>query len=291
MKILVTGGGGQLANALVRATNRLDSVECLVLNQEQLDITSPSSISARIDDFGPSVIINAAAYTAVDRAEEEEAEATLVNGQAVGFLAESARRASCKLVHVSTDFVFDGTGNVPILPAAETNPISAYGRSKLAGEVACREVLGDEAIIVRTSWVYDRSGANFVNTMLRLLATRDEIGVVADQIGTPTFAGTLASGILKISESGETGIFHLTDSGVASWYDLAIAVAELGLEHGLISSSGRVLPISTSQFPTPATRPSFSVLDKSRTFEILCDSSPHWRASLNDCLGSRLPQN
>lgn len=278
MKVMVTGGGGQLAGAIARRSN------AVVLGIDRLDVTSPESVAEAFEAVGPDLVINAAAYTAVDRAESESELAVAVNRDGVRNLAEACARAKARMVHVSTDFVFDGTACMPIPPHADARPLSAYGRSKWEGEVACREVLGDEALIVRTAWVYASGHANFVATMIRLMRSREEIGVVDDQIGTPTWAETLADGILRLVDARARGTHHLTDAGVASWFDFAVAIEEIGRGRGVLERACRVLPIRTEDYPTPARRPAYGVLDKTSAFELIGGPTPHWRESLERCL-------
>lgn len=281
-KILVTGFPGQLASALKLQAG--DAPDWKFTDAAELDITDAGRVKEMIGEGGFDVVMNAAAYTAVDKAEEEQALASRVNALGPRILAEACRDAGSRLIHVSTDFVFDGTACSPIVPDAPVAPISEYGRSKLAGEEAVLEILGDECLIVRTAWVYSTGEQNFVATMLRLMRNRSLIRVVADQIGTPTWAGTLAGGLIAMSEAGARGIHHLTDSGVASWYDFAVAIYELSLTRGLLSSPVTIEPISSSEYPTAAARPAYSVLDKSSAFEILGQPTPHWRTSLANCL-------
>ncbi len=278
MTTLVTGAGGQLATALAR---RQDVV---ALAASDLDITDRDQVHVCLCEVRPQLVINAAAYTAVDRAESEPNRAFAVNRDGVRHLAEACLKTDARLVHVSTDFVFDGTASHPIPPDAATRPLSVYGQSKLEGEVACREILGDKSLIVRTAWVYAAGHPNFVTTMLRLMQERDELGVVADQLGTPTWAETLAQGILDLVELGANGVHHLTDAGVASWYDFAVAIEELGRAYSLLDRPCRIRPIRTADYPTPATRPSYGVLDKTATFNLLGRVTPHWRESLGTCL-------
>lgn len=274
MKVLVTGAAGQLGRAL--AATAPAGTQVIACDRAALDITDATAVQRMVGEAAPDLIINAAAYTAVDRAESEEPLALAINGTAVGYLAQAAQATGARLVQLSTDFVFDGTASTPYAVAAEPNPISAYGRTKLAGERAA----GAEALIVRTAWVHAAGGANFVHTMLRLMNERDEVRVVADQIGTPTWATGLARTIWTLAERRETGIWHHTDSGVASWYDFAVAIMEEGRALRLIETPCRVIPIATADYPTPARRPAFSVLDKSRTAAALGTPAPHWRMNL-----------
>lgn len=278
MKMLVTGGGGQLASAMALRPNTV------VYAAFELDITSTDQVQAVLESERPDVVVNAAAYTAVDKAESETELAFAVNRDGVRHLAEACDRLDATLVHVSTDFVFDGTASTPIPPHAEARPISAYGRSKWEGEVACREMLGDRALIVRTAWVYAAGHANFVATMLRLMRSRSELGVVADQIGTPTWATTLADAIVRLVELEARGTHHLTDAGVASWYDFAVAIERIGRHRGLLDRPCSIRPIRTADYPTPAMRPAYGVLDKTQTFQALGEPTPHWEVSLESCL-------
>ncbi len=237
-------------------------------------------IRAGIEEFKPDVVFNAAAYTAVDRAEQEEDRAFTINGAAVGALAAAAHRIDAKFVHVSTDFVFNGLSAIPYAPNAPTDPLGVYGRSKLAGEQAA----GADALIVRTAWVYAPTGNNFVRTMLRLMAERPEVRVVADQVGTPTYAPALADILWRLVACGAQGIHHYTDSGTASWYDFAVAIQEEALAVGLLRHKVPVIPISTIDFPTPARRPHFSVLDKRATYAAIGGPAPHWRDNLRSMI-------
>ncbi|WP_267389702.1 dTDP-4-dehydrorhamnose reductase [Sphingomonas sp. GC_Shp_3] len=274
MKALIVGGAGQLGRGL--AATAPSGVNVVSHDRNTLDITDAASVDAAVAAEQPDLILNAAAYTAVDKAESDEDAAYAVNATAVGLLADAAAKHGARLVHVSTDFVFDGQDGTPYAPDAATNPLSAYGRTKLAGEL----LAGEGALIVRTAWVYAPTGGNFVRTMLRLIGERPEIRVVADQIGTPTYAPGLAAALWTMAGQGVTGIHHYTDAGAASWYDFAVAIQEEALAAGLLSTQVPVIPIVTSAFPTPAIRPSYSVLDKTSTFKALGHPTPHWRANL-----------
>ncbi|ETI59484.1 dTDP-4-dehydrorhamnose reductase [Sphingobium sp. C100] len=274
MKTLIVGAKGQLGRGL-QATAPADAVLTCV-DVDELDITQPDAVRDFVAQEKPDLVLNAAAYTAVDKAEQEEELALAINGTATGTLAQAARDVGARFVHVSTDFVFDGLSGVPYAPDAPTGPLSAYGRTKLAGE----RLAGPDALIVRTAWVYAPTGGNFVRTMLRLMAERPEVRVVADQIGTPTYAPGLAAALWTMAANGVRGIHHYTDSGAASWYDFAVAIQEEGLAAGLLTQEARIVPIPTSAYPTPATRPHYSVLDKASTFDALGGPTPHWRANL-----------
>lgn len=276
--ILVVGAGGQLGRAMTRRNGVRG------LTSSELDVTCASQVHACLEEIRPIALVNAAAYTAVDAAEANHERAMRVNCNAVGVLAGACRAVGVRLIHISTDFVFDGTASKPICPSDPVRPISSYGRSKLAGERICSEVLGDQATVVRTAWLYAAGHRNFVSTMLRLMRSRDEIGVVSDQIGTPTWSETLASGVLRLIGARASGFFHLTDAGVASWYDFAVAIEEIGRRQGLLERSCCIRPIRTEDYPTPARRPPYCVLDKTATFEAIGGPTPHWRESLERCL-------
>ena len=278
MKALITGADGQLGTALQASVPA--EIEIVAHDRLTLDLTDAAAVRDLVAAERPAVILNAAAWTAVDRAEAEESAAQAINADAVATLAAAAREVGAAFVHVSTDFVFDGVSGVPYAPDAATGPVSAYGRTKLAGEVAA----GADALIVRTAWVYAPTGGNFVRTMLRLMAERDSVSVVADQIGTPTYAPDLARALWALWQVKATGIFHYTDAGVASWYDFAVAIQEEAIALGMLERAVPVVPIPTIAFPTPATRPHYSVLDKTRTWELLGGPGPHWRTNLRTML-------
>ena len=283
-KALIVGGKGQLGRGL--AATAPAGIEIVSHDVDTLDITDRAAVDALVEALQPDVLLNAAAYTAVDKTESEEAAAYAVNAAAVGILASAARSVGARFVHVSTDFVFDGTVGVPYAPEAPTNPLSAYGRTKRAGEIAA----GDDALIVRTAWVYAPTGGNFVRTMLRLMAERPEVRVVADQIGTPTYAADLAAAFWAMASKDVHGIHHYTDSGAASWYDFAVAIQEEALAAGLLDKAVPVIPIPTSAYPTPARRPFYSVLDKSSTIDVLGSPAPHWRTNLRRMMAAVLAE-
>jgi dTDP-4-dehydrorhamnose reductase len=282
MKVLVTGIDGQVGRALLGSAP--ESTHVVGLNRSDCDLSDESSIRGAIKKHLPDVVINAAAYTAVDRAESEEALATCINATAVGVLANELQRYGGQLIHISTDFVFDGSSTHAYRPDDRTCPLSAYGRSKAAGEVAA----GPNALIVRTSWVYAAGASNFVNTMLDLMRKREEIRVVVDQIGCPTWASGLAQTLWKFTDTNRSGIFHHSDAGVASWYDFAVAVQEEALLIGLLSRKIPVVPISTEQYPTPAKRPALSLLNDGLTRDLLGDVSAHWRENLRIMLKQQM---
>lgn len=274
MKALVTGANGQVGRAL-QATAPADAV-VIATDMAELDICDADAVAAFVARARPDIIFNAAAYTAVDKAEGDEAAAQRLNADAVAHLAAAARHCGALLAHISTDFVFDGAQGSPYTPNAAPNPLSAYGRTKLAGERAA----GADALILRTAWVYSVDGGNFVKTMLRLMAEREELRVVADQIGTPTLATGIATTLWALAGQRRTGMFHHTDSGAASWYDFAVAIHEEALAIGLLPRAVRIVPIATEDYPTPARRPAYSVLDKRATITAIGAPAPHWRDHL-----------
>ena len=282
MKVLITGANGQVGHAL-QATAPV-SAQITAFDRAGLDIGDSDAVDAAVAQIRPDLIINAAAYTAVDRAESEADLAWQINGKAPGLLAAAASRSGAHFIHISTDFVFDGAAGTPYRPDSSTDPLGTYGASKLAGEQAALAA-NPASLIVRTAWVYGTHGNNFVRTMLRLMAERDEVKVVADQVGTPTFATGLAKALWALHAAGAQGIHHWTDSGAASWYDFALAIQEEALGLGLLTRSVPVIPIATSDYPTPARRPSYSILDKSAAVALVGAPAPHWRVHLRDMLG------
>ena len=279
MKVLVTGANGQLGRALQEAAP--DAMQVRAVSRNELDVTDLMAVHAMLKTWRPDVIINAAAYTAVDKAESEPELAEQGNAIAPRNLALAANEIQARVIHISTDFVFDGSSSRPYLPDSETAPLGVYGRTKLAGEKAVQEVTGERALIVRTAWVYDAVGKNFLRTMLRLMHERGAVKVVADQIGTPTSAASLASVLWQfVLHSELSGVFHWTDAGVASWYDFAMAIAEEAVATGVLRSMPVITPIATQDYPTPAHRPAFSVLDKSTTYTALGVRPVHWREQL-----------
>ena len=283
LKVLVTGASGQLGRELQETVP--GSFEIVACDRAALDVTDPNQVATALDRHVPDLVVNAAAYTAVDRAESEKDTAMRVNGMAPGLLARATARHGARLIHISTDFVFDGRSGSPYSPGDATNPLSVYGESKLAGE---REILrhaGDGALILRTAWLYSRFGANFVYTMLRLMRRGGEISVVADQIGTPTWARSLAGAIWRAAERPAVrGIHHWTDAGVASWYDFAVAVQEEAHSLGLLAGESRIRPISWRDFAADARRPEYGVLETSTTWSALDLQPEHWRARLREML-------
>lgn len=269
-RVVVTGAGGQVGRALLAAAPA--GVDVLALSHKDLDITDLNAVRA----LGtPDVIINAAAYTAVDKAESDRELARAINVDGVRNLAATGAR----LIQISTDFVFDGQTSTPYKPDAEPKPLSVYGATKRGGELLARK-----GVVLRTAWVYAADGSNFVRTMLRIMKANGAVRVVADQVGTPTAARSLAEVLWKIvAKPGITGTHHWTDAGVASWYDFAVAIAEEGAPLGLVSPDVKVTPIATHEYPTPARRPAYSVLDKS-SLTSQGFSQRHWRQELRTVL-------
>ena len=276
MKILVLGAGGQVGSAVAKTAPARHQI--IVKTHADLDIGDPSALDGVLAQ-GVDWIVNAAAYTAVDLAEERSAEAIAVNDTAVAVLTQAAGRAGCRLLHLSTDFVFDGRSSRAYLPSDPTHPLNIYGLSKLGGE---RQALGGtNNIVLRTSWVYAAQGRNFALTMLRLMSERETVSVVCDQIGSPTWATSLAGAIWGLVDvNAPAGVYHWTDLGVGSWYDFAMAIQEEGLVRGLLTRSTAVLPIPTSAYVTRAQRPAFSVLNTETTRALIKVPAYHWRQSL-----------
>jgi dTDP-4-dehydrorhamnose reductase len=282
MRVLVVGAGGQVGRAVAKAVPALHHV--ILKRREELDIADEAAVGRAVTESGAHWIVNGAAYTAVDRAEEQRDQAVAINETAVGVLARSAANTGARLLHLSTDFVFDGTSNRAYLPADPTNPLSAYGASKLGGEHAALRA-GGNPIVLRTAWVYASEGRNFALTMLRLMRERDQLRVVSDQIGTPTWAAGIAGAIWGlIDAAAPAGIYHWTDLGVASWYDFAVAIQDEALQRGLLSRRVPIVPISSAEYPTPARRPAFSVLNTESTRALVVTPALHWRHNLRTML-------
>jgi len=280
MKVLITGKGGQLSWELESITP--DGVELFTFGQNQLDITDSAAVLAAITEIKPAVVINAAAYTAVDNAETDTKTAYAVNELGAKYLAEACVAVGARLLHVSTDFIFDGFSSTPYSTNAEPNPLNVYGASKLAGERAVQAIIPDNSVIVRTAWVYSAFGNNFVKTMLTLMAIKPELGIVYDQVGSPTWANGLATWLWAVCEYRDVkGVYHWTDAGVASWYDFAVAIQELAIEKGLLKKAIPIRPIPASSYPTPATRPSCSVLNKFSAEHAVGLETIHWRQQLS----------
>lgn len=282
--ILVTGAQGQLGPVLAECLRTHGDVRAT--SRAELDLANADSIVRVVREARPAIIVNAAAYTAVDRAEEDRDAAYAVNARAPGVLADEAKRAGAVLVHFSTDYVFDGTRRTPYPEDAPTAPLNVYGASKLAGEEAIA-ASGAKALVFRTSWVYGARGANFLLTIRRLAAERDELRIVADQVGVPNWTHTLARAVERVIAMGvgalgeRGGVYHLSSAGEASWYDFACAIVA-----GTRSSPTRVVPITTAEFPRPARRPGYAVLDTTKFRRVFGFSLPDWRSELTACMGT-----
>jgi dTDP-4-dehydrorhamnose reductase len=281
MKALILGAGGQVGRAL--AASAPEGAETVALRRSDCDVGDEAALRGAIRAVRPDVVFNAAAYTAVDKAESEPEVARRLNGEAPGLIAAAAREAGARTVHLSTDYVFAGAAEGQRGPQDPVRPEGVYAQTKLEGERAA-QAADPDALIVRTAWVYASLGTNFVNTMLRLMAERDELRVVADQVGTPTWAPSLAAALWRLAGLGATGVHHFTDAGVASWYDFAVAIAEESVGMGLLEAPARIVPVATVDYPTPTKRPAFSVLDKSATWALLGAAAPHWRVNLRSNL-------
>jgi dTDP-4-dehydrorhamnose reductase len=279
-KILVTGANGQLGSELRELSLFQDQYEWIFTDWQELDLSDLQNLADNITTISPDILINCAAYTAVDNAESEIELADVLNHQAVVIMAKWTFANNCKFIHVSTDYVFDGTSSIALNEDAPTAPINVYGKTKLSGERGCRNE-NPESIIIRTSLVYSSYGANFVKTMSRLMKEKDTLNVVDDQIGSPTYAADLAKAILDILNhtNWQSGIYNYSNEGEISWYEFALAIQELG------GFKCKVSGISSSQYPTLATRPAFSLLDKSKIKAKNSILIPDYKESLRKCMG------
>jgi dTDP-4-dehydrorhamnose reductase len=281
--ILITGAKGQLGNDLKVVSKKYFGYDFLFTDVDTLDITDAKKTESFIQKAKPDWIINCAAYTQVDKAESDYQAALMINGTGVKNIADSIKDSTCRFIHISTDYVFDGNSNVPYTDSSQVNPMSAYGRSKLEGEKAALKHYG--SMVIRTSWLYSSFGNNFVKTVIRLANEKDSVRIVSDQTGSPTYARDLAEAILQIISgvirnqlAFNSGIYHYSNEGVCSWYDFALAIIE---ESGI---NCQVVPISTAEYPTAAKRPAYSVLNHSKIRENYNLTIPHWRLSLRNCL-------
>ncbi|WP_432222946.1 dTDP-4-dehydrorhamnose reductase [Flavobacterium sp. TMP13] len=278
-KILITGANGQLGSELKVLAEKYPEYEWIYTDREELDLCNLTKLETELDDINPQIIINCAAHTAVDRAESELELSDILNHKCVEILAKWSAANGCQFIHVSTDYVFDGTSAIALTEEAAVNPINVYGKTKLAGENACLENNPD-AIVIRTSWVYSSYGANFVKTMSRLMQERDALSIVNDQIGSPTYAADLAQAIMVIltSSNWKPGIYNFSNEGEISWYEFALAIQEIGGFKCGISG------IPSSAYPTPATRPAYSLLDKSKIKNVYEVAVPYYKDSLKKCM-------
>ncbi|HMR20203.1 MAG TPA: dTDP-4-dehydrorhamnose reductase [Sphingobacterium sp.] len=281
MRIVITGANGQLGSELRHLWRYKEGYECFFLDRKQLPLDQIMIIQDILGMYQPELIVHAGAYTAVDKAEVEVEQAEIINYLATEEIAQSCRLNGCKLLAISTGYVFDGNSKLPLSEDAAVSPINTYGLTKLKGEQAIQK-WWPESIIIRTSWVYSGYGNNFVKTMLRLMREREEISVIDDQIGSPTSARDLARAIGVIVDSGtwEAGIYHYSNEGKASWYEFAIAIRDA------IGLTCKINSISTAEYPTPAKRPKYSLLDKSKIKRVYGLEIPHWKDSLRAVIGS-----
>lgn len=283
--ILVSGGYGQLGFEINRLTSEFSSFGFIFSDRDSLDITNPEALEKAFEQYRPAFFINCAAYTAVDKAETERAVALAINATAVGIIASCCSKYNTRLIHISTDYVFNGKGTRPYLPDDAAEPLNYYGESKYQGEQLALKHCAD-TVIIRTAWVYSEHGNNFVKTMLRLMGERQELGVVNDQVGSPTYAGDLAAAILhivKVVSSGEKvfqpGIYHYTNTGVISWFEFAAAIKEIGQQSCVVKG------IPSAAYPTPAARPGYSVMDTQKIADVYGVELTPWRPSLEVCIG------
>lgn len=281
MKALITGAGGQLGRALLGAAPA--GCELRALGHAELDIADAEAVAALMRSFAPEVVLNAAAFTGVDAAESAADSAARANSLGPAVLAAACRDGGAWLVHVSSDYVFDGAQSRPYDTQARPNPLSVYGRSKLAGELAVARELPGRSTVVRASWLYSAAGG-FPARMLALMQSRPQLSVVSDQVGAPTHAAGLAQVLWALAARRAPGLMHWCDSGVASWYDFAVAIAEEGMRKGLLKSAPAIRAIASADYPTPAARPPYSLLDKRATERLLGRDAPHWRSALRETL-------
>lgn len=281
LTILVTGANSQLGSELQLLAPNFPGYDFLFASKEDLNIEEPAQMEKYFSDHSIDFCINCAAYTAVDKAESEKNEAFFINAYAVACIADICQKNGTQLIHISTDYVFDGTSDAPYKETDKTNPVSVYGKSKMQGEeLALRNA--PATIIIRTSWLYSSFKSNFVKTMLRLMREKESINVVNDQLGSPTYAADLAAAIMQIITSGKShknpGIYHYTNTGIITWYEFAAAINKITGGNCIVN------PITTSEYPTAATRPAYSVLDTTKIRETFSVSVPGWKASLKKCL-------
>ncbi len=287
--IVVTGKNGQLGYQLQQLTaKKPEGFTTLFTDSNQLDLSNPTSIPSFFEQYQPDYFINTAAYTAVDKAETDQAAALQINGEAVGIIAQNCLKYDCTLLQISTDYVFKGNGKMPYTPTDKTDPVNYYGYTKWVGEKLAMEN-NPRSLIIRTSWLYSSVGNNFVRTMIRLMKERNEISVVSDQTGSPTYAADLANCLVHIIQNLENGnrhygYFHYSNRGAISWFDFATTIATF------IHSNCKVLPITSDQYPTPAKRPAFSVMDTSHLVNDFNCEMIDWQVSLEKCIKAIMSQ-
>jgi len=278
-KILVTGSNGQLGNELRQLAPAFSSYQFIFTDVDELSIIDEKAVEDFFREQQPAFLVNCAAYTAVDKAEVDVDLANQINGIAVGILASASKKYGTQFIHISTDYVFDGNASMPLKETDQVHPVNVYGSSKLLGEKLAYQN-NSETMTIRTAWVYSFYGNNFVKTMMRLMKERESIGVVSDQIGSPTYAADLAQIIMQIIVSGKwvPGIYHFSNEGVISWFDFANEIKRI------INSPCSVIPLTTEQFPTPAKRPQYSVLDKTKIQKTFSVKLKDWKESLKGCI-------
>ena len=282
LRVLITGASGQLGKALVDAAPPGTVLKCCT--HAELDIAEPGAVEIALRDFQPNLVLNAAAFTAVDAAERAPEAAARTNTRGPQVLARACALSGAWLTHVSTDYVFDGAQGRPYDTSARPHPLSVYGRTKLEGETAVLKELPQASTVVRASWLYSARGG-FAARMLALMVSRPQLSIVADQIGVPTSASGLAHVLWSISARRTAGLWHWCDSGVASWYDFAVAISEFAVELKLLRTAPPITPIASTEYPTAAARPAYSVLDKRASEKLLGITAPHWRSALRATLG------
>ncbi|MEZ9442660.1 dTDP-4-dehydrorhamnose reductase [Vibrio sp. 10N.222.54.F12] len=287
MRVLITGCNGQVGSCLAKQLTNNENTLVLALDREHLDIASQESVNAVVTEFQPTIIINAAAHTAVDKAEEEVELSYAINRDGPKFLAQAAQNLGAAILHISTDYVFEGNKVGEYLESDITNPQGVYGESKLAGEIAVTEAC-DKHIILRTAWVFGENGNNFVKTMLRLGENRDTLSIVGDQFGGPTYAGDIASTLIKIAnlinqgDVVEYGVYHYSGLPHVSWFEFADAIFNVAVEQGVIANKPNLTSIPTDQYPTPATRPSNSQLSTEKITTLFSVGPSDWKAALSN---------
>jgi dTDP-4-dehydrorhamnose reductase len=293
MRVLLFGANGQVGSECQKVFQKM-GWNVLAFTRKDADFSKPDAVYAKIKDIKPDVVVNACAYTAVDKAESESELANLVNAESVGAMGKACNELEIPTIHISTDYVFNGTAKAPYKEDASVAPMGVYGQSKLAGEQKL-QVENPKHIILRTSWVFSANGNNFVKTMLRLGAERDELGVVGDQFGCPTYAGDIAESIAGVLVSLQEdkqfsawGLYNCSNSGACSWYDFALATFKAGVQAELLLKAPKVNSINTNQYPTPTARPAYSVLDCTKLEALLGKTMPHWQIGLSEvCIALR----
>ena len=288
-KLLLTGAEGQLGSTIRQhwaSSSLADTYQLECCDLADLDITDEAATRKYLERINPALVINAAAYTAVDRAEQDSELAHAVNAKAAGYIANWCAERNAKMVQISTDFVFSGEASVPYNTEDLPAPLSEYGASKRAGEEQVQQNLPNSGVIVRTSWLYSEFGNNFVKTMLRLMTEKTELGIVADQIGSPTSTHSLVKVIFQLLETDGVGIFHWSDGAAISWYDFATEIQAIGLELGILNKAIPLNKLTTAEYPTPATRPAYSVMDISNTLSLLSKTPRTWQEELRDVIAA-----